>query len=358
MIDITVEELLRSKEFIPVDVRSPIEHEEARIPGAVNIPLFTNEEREEIGILYKKSGNQAAKWRAMEIVSPKLPSLLKQIKLLEDSGAKPVVHCWRGGSRSKAVATFLELSGISTLRLAGGYRAYREYILEQIPNLLPQNAVVLHGFTGTGKTEILKVLEGNQLPVLDLEQMANHRGSLFGTIGIGNGHNQKIFDALLFDRLDEINSSDYFIVEAESKRIGRAIQPDFMMERKRTGTHFLIECSFENRVNRIYGEYVQPYKNEKWFQNEVKAKIEKIEKRLKRPELVQSLEEATEAHDYETVISILLEHYYDPRYNHTIKDYVGDFTVINGVDSTKAAIEIMNHLENRFPVKIKTGQSS
>jgi tRNA 2-selenouridine synthase len=348
MHDITVDELVQSKKYVPVDVRSPIEHGEAAIPGSVNIPLFTNEERQEIGILYKHSGDQAAKWRAMEIVSPKLPAILHQIKNLEDSGAQPVIHCWRGGSRSKAVASFLEFSGIPSLRLAGGYRAYREYILEQIPVLLPEKAVVLHGLTGTGKTEILKELQKSGYPVLDLENMANHRGSLFGTIGIGDGHNQKTFDALLFERLSEIKGSSYFIIEAESKRIGRAAQPEMMVERKMNGTHFLVSCSLGNRIERIYKEYVEPYKTETWFKNDVDEKVERIVKRLKNPELAYELEEALVKGDYRTVISILLVHYYDPRYSHSLKEYIGEFIEVHGDDSVKAADLIAKELDKKY----------
>ncbi|WP_071459827.1 tRNA 2-selenouridine(34) synthase MnmH [Bacillus massilinigeriensis] len=346
MRDITVEELVTGAEYIPVDVRSPIEHVEASIPGSVNIPLFTNEERREIGILYKNSGEMAARWRAMEIVSPKLPELLGSLRDIENSGAVPVVHCWRGGMRSKAVATFLDYAGCQSFRLEGGYRAYREYILQAIPRLIPDRSVILHGMTGTGKTDILHELQKEGLPVLDLEGMANHRGSLFGMIGTGEGYNQKTFDALLFKRLLEIKGSQYFIMEAESKRIGRAVQPDAILERKNSAMHIYIHSSVERRVERIMAEYVVPYKKQPWFKEEVLDKIRRIEKRLKNHQVITELELAAVEEDYPTVIRILLEYYYDPRYRHALKDYDGKFIEMDGDVPNGITEKLKTHLLN------------
>src|SRR3954463_12068251 len=152
MKDITVEELQTIKNPIIIDIRAPIEFKDGAIPGAINIPLFTDEEREVVGTIYKQEGQAAAKWRAMEFVSPKIPSLLQQIKEAKSHGEGLVVHCWRGGMRSKAVITFLEFAGIYAMRLEGGYKAYRQYILKQIPTMFPEKAIVLHGLTGVGKT--------------------------------------------------------------------------------------------------------------------------------------------------------------------------------------------------------------
>lgn len=331
MKDISVQELISSKEFIPVDVRAPIEHRDSAIPGSVNIPLFTDEERQEIGTLYKQSGEQAAKWRAMEIVSPKLPHLLSEIKDLKKSGAEPVIHCWRGGMRSRSVASFLEYAGIPALRLEGGYRAYREYILEKIPQLLPEKAIVLHGMTGTGKTDILQALQEKGFPVVNLEKMANHRGSIFGMIGMGEAHNQKTFDALLFERLNEIKGSNYFIIEAESKRIGRAAQPEEMIEKKQNGIHYLVKSSIPKRVERIFNEYVQPFIGEAWFEEEVREKVTKLIKRINH-NVSPSLSFALEEKNYKELIEILLVHYYDPRYNHALLEYEGPFKEIDSDD--------------------------
>lgn len=347
MIDISVQELIRNNQYIAVDVRAPIEHLEAPIPGSVNIPLFTDDERKEIGTLYKHSGEEAAKWRAMELVSPKLPRLLFEIKDLKASGLQPVIHCWRGGMRSKSVATFLEYAGIPAVRLEGGYKSYRDYILKEIPGLLPEKAVVLHGMTGTGKTEILKILERKDYPVVDLEKIANHRGSIFGMIGIGEGHNQKTFDALLFDRLNELNGSEYFIIEAESKRIGRAAQPEELLDKKVDGIHFLIKSTIPNRVKRIYDEYVQPYKGEEWFVTEVNEKISRLLKRIKNKEIVSLLQDTVVKQNYEKMIELLLVHYYDPRYEHALKEYNGSFIELDG-DDPGAAEYLQDKLREQF----------
>lgn len=331
MKDISVQELISTKDYIPVDVRAPIEHRDSAIPGSVNIPLFTDDERQEIGTLYKRSGEEAAKWRAMEIVSPKLPGLLGEIKDLKKTGAEPVIHCWRGGMRSKSVASFLEYAGIPAMRLEGGYRAYREYILGKIPQLLPEKVLVLHGMTGTGKTDILQALQEKGYPVVDLEKMANHRGSIFGMIGKGEAHNQKTFDSLLFERLNEIKGSNYFIVEAESKRIGRAAQPEEMLEKKLNGIHYLVKSSIPTRVERIYNEYVQPFIGEAWFEEEVREKVLKLIKRINH-DVSPSLALALEEKNYKELIEILLIHYYDPRYKHALLEYEGHFNEIDADD--------------------------
>ena len=265
MKEITVEELQTIKNSLIIDIRSPIEFKDGSIPEAINIPLFTDEEREVIGTIYKQEGPAAAKWRAMEFVSPKIPSLLQQIKAAISDGEKLVVHCWRGGMRSKAVVTFLEFAGIYAMRLEGGYKAYRQYILKQIPSMFPEKAIVLHGLTGVGKTVVLKQLSSLGYPMLDLEEMAAHRGSIFGTIGLGEGNNQKIFDSLLYKGLKEIQGSAYFVMEAESKRIGKAVQPEELMEKKMKGINIYIHTPIEQRVKQLVNEYVLPYQAEPWY---------------------------------------------------------------------------------------------
>jgi len=344
MKELTVEELFKMENPIIIDIRSPIEFKTSSIPGAINIPLFSDEEREEVGTIYTRVGSAEAKWRAMEFVSPKLPDILHTIKQYQEKG-ELVIHCWRGGNRSKAVVTFLEFAGIYAWRLAGGYRAYRQYILQEIPEMIPDQAVVIHGMTGVGKTEVLKMLSAQKYPVLDLEAMAGHRGSIFGTIGLGEGNNQKIFDSLLFKGLQDINGAKYFLVEAESKRIGKAVQPEELMTRKYEGINIHIHSTVEQRVKQLIKEYVLPYQQESWFYEKISYGMELVLRRIKDIDLKKRFMEALTEENYPELITLLLVHYYDPMYEHARQEYQGEFIDIFADNPKDAAKKIAIELE-------------
>lgn len=346
MKDITVEELFQIDNPVVIDIRAPIEYKEGAIPGSVNIPLFTDKEREEIGTIYKQIGQDQAKWRAMELVSPKIPMLLKSIKdAVGQTHEQPIIHCWRGGMRSKAILTFLDFAGIRAKRLEGGYKAYRQFILKEIPQLIPEMAVVIHGLTGVGKTEILQILENRGYPMLDLEGMANHRGSIFGGVGLGQGHNQKQFDSLLYKKLKEINGNAYFLMEAESKRIGKVSQPDELMEKKMNGINFHVHSPIEQRVSFIAKEYIEQYKHETWYFDVIKESLNKVFRRLKDVEVKKRLEEHLDSRHYQEMIQLLLEKYYDPMYDYKRQEYTGEFFDIFAENPLDAANQIAFQLE-------------
>jgi tRNA 2-selenouridine synthase len=163
-----------------LDVRSPAEYLQGHIPGAKSLPLLSDEERAKVGICYKQQGRETAVELGFEIVGPKCADFITQAKhLAPDKIVR--LYCWRGGMRSESMAWLLERAGFHVTLLTGGYKAFRRWgrSLFQIP----QNIIILAGMTGTGKTEILKALAAKGEQILDLEQLANHRGSSYGSLG-------------------------------------------------------------------------------------------------------------------------------------------------------------------------------
>jgi len=252
--EINVQELITLDHPILVDVRSEGEFTEATIPGAVNLELFDNVERAQVGTTYTQTTPSLARELGLSIISPKLPQLVKKLEELSKKGPL-VLFCWRGGMRSKSLATVVELMGIPIYRLLGGYKAYRNQVLEFFQTKLSFQVVVLRGNTGVGKTDLLGQLRAEGYPALDLEKLANNRGSVFGAIGLGNPPSQKKFEGLLYEELVSLSKFSYIIVECESKRIGRVTLPINFYAAMQEGIQVLHYDSLENRVQRLLKEY-------------------------------------------------------------------------------------------------------
>ena len=313
--DISIDKLLALKEtgeLTVIDVRSPSEYLDATIPGSLNIPFFNDEERAEIGTIYKQKSPHAAKERGLAIVSAKLPAFVKEFSNIE---GKKALFCWRGGMRSRTTATVLDLMGMKVFRLTGGYRAYRNWVTEQLNTLeIKQEAFVINGNTGSGKTKILHRLREEGFPVIDLEGLANHRGSIFGEIGL-RANNQKTFDALLVHDLNRLQSSSYILFEGESKRIGKVTIPDFLLEKKMQGTQLFLEMPIEERVQHILEDY-EPWNHKQ----ECIQAFNRIKRRIHTP-VAKQIESDLEAENYASVVRLLLESYYDPLYQHKANQY-------------------------------------
>lgn len=342
--DISYSEIVDRSDFLFIDVRSPNEFEEATIPGAINIPLFNNEERILIGTIYKTESPEKAIEVGLELVSPKIPALIKEIRTSLTNGQKPVFFCWRGGMRSKTVATLYELVYPKHVyRLSGGYRAYREYILEQIANIKIENPTfVLHGMTGVGKTMLLNKLneydKKSTLSVIDLENLAGHRGSIFGGIGEINPVNQKKFDSRVHQVLINLDKKSAIILEAESKRVGKVLVPDNIMLAKEKGYHILINASIDKRIERIIADY-KPNENK----DDLYDAFLRIARRLPT-EVRHEIDSAFKINDFYTVVKLFLIHYYDPKYQYSSDQYHGEFIEINSDDLDKAVQEIYNYI--------------
>lgn len=323
-----------------IDVRSPQEFQDASIPGSINIPVFDNAERAEIGTIYKQVGAKEASEKGLEIFSKKLPTFIAQFKDLKQPFT---VYCWRGGMRSKTAATVLDLMGYRVNRLTGGIRTYRQWVVHELENYdLKSKLIVLNGCTGSGKTAILNRLATEHYPVINLEEMAGHRGSIFGQIGL-TPTNQTRFDSLLLTELLRFQDAPYIFIEGESRRIGKVSMPQFLFDAKENGLHFMINLPIEVRVQNILDEY-KPWEYPQFF---IEAFL-RIKKRIHTP-IAKQIEEDLKNGHYPSVIKLLLEYYYDPKYRHSGSEILEQQKItIDALDVDDAFQKVLTEI-NKLP---------
>lgn len=243
--------LIQSQKKLVIDVRSPIEFKKGHMPGAINIPLFDDLERAEIGTLYKLKGKEDAVMRGLEIVSPKLTNFINEAKK-NTQNKSVLIYCFRGGMRSNSFGWLMNTAGLDAVIMQGGYKAYRNHVLKQFEK--EYKLLLLGGATGSGKTAILKYLR-KEIPIIDLEGLAHHKGSAFGGIGQPAQLPQQLFENNLYNELVNFRSDRYFLVEDESMSIGyNKIPYPFWLQMKKAPILKLI-VPFDLRVNRLVNEY-------------------------------------------------------------------------------------------------------
>ena len=237
------------------DVRSEGEFTHAHVPGAISLPLFNNEERTVVGTAYKKEGKQKAIKLGLDYFGVKMRSIIEVVEqnTKKNSQQKIIVHCWRGGMRSAGVAWLLDLYGFDVYTIIGGYKAFRKWTLEQFEK---ENSFrVLGGYTGSSKTELLKTLGENNEPIIDLEGLAHHKGSAFGSLGQPPQPSQEMFEnKLALELYKNLNSQPVWI-EDESQRIGSVNIPHSLWKHIRQSPLYFIEVPFEKRLDFILKNY-------------------------------------------------------------------------------------------------------
>ncbi|MGE5397921.1 MAG: tRNA 2-selenouridine(34) synthase MnmH [Chitinophagales bacterium] len=341
--DIDFETALNLDKIQFVDLRSPVEFCEASIPGAINLPLLDDDERVEVGTIYRHFGPVQARSKGLEFVGPRLAALIKEVQILA-CDYNVVLYCWRGGNRSQSLARVLDIMDINGYRLQGGFKAYRRYVVNKLESVPNGSVVVLHGLTGTGKTNILKELNRLGMPAIDLEGLANHRGSVFGGIGLSDQPRQKQFESILLDEILETHRHGYLIVESESRKIGRLFLPDRLYSMMQSGVHVLVYDSIENRVNRILSEYLGDSKISSQDLKEIMKTLVKFigKKRL------QEYFDMMDNENYQGLIRSLLLEYYDPLYGYA-SGPDSDFELsLNGSSTHEASKILANWLQNKM----------
>ncbi len=310
MKEIDIEEFLQIRHGIPVvDVRSPSEFKRGHIPGANNIPLFDDDQRARVGIRYHRQGREEAIMEGLRIVGPHMEALAKQARALAGQQRKLILHCWRGGMRSESMAWLFERLSIQTYVLKGGYKTYRRYGRARLQQ--PASVVVLSGYTGSGKTDILQALEREGEQVLDLEGLARHKGSAFGAMGQKEQLPNEHFENLIFEKWFRFNLNQPIWIEDESKMIGKNGIPDELFAVMRSAPVIRLEMSKSLRVERLVQEYAC------FDQQKLHQGIDKIRKRL-GGDKARKAHQAIDQCDFHTAIDITLD-YYDKAYLHGLK---------------------------------------
>lgn len=323
-----------SQKTVFVDVRTPKEFEESAILGAVNLPLFSNPERSQIGILYKQIGQQAAIELGKSLVDSRLSDFVS--RFLPFQNDLLTVYCARGGMRSAAVVQLLMSLGFHVQQLEKGYKGYRHYVLQALETRCPHHLIVLHGQTGVGKTRLLKKLPHS----IDLEDLAQHRSSLFGAVN-KQPRAQKNFESHLVAEFCKHSAKPALFVEGESRKVGKVFIPASLWEQMHFGLKVVLTASLETRIARIIEDYV--FDSKETFE-ELKHALHSLRGALSHAK-VNWLIQCLEKEDYAPLVKTLLTDYYDPRYRHSMKHHTYVLEV-SGENLDKAAEELLAFQES------------
>lgn len=356
-------ELARSRPI--VDVRSPGEFAHGHIPGAVNLPLFDDEERANVGTLYKQTGRREALLCGLDIAGGKMKQLAEQALAMaaehrsasDDDDADDenlpdlLVHCWRGGMRSSSMGWLLEQVDLKITLLEGGYRAYRNAGHELFAR--PLRLMVLGGLTGSGKTQVLAQIAELGEQVIDLERLANHRGSAFGGVGLGSQPTVEQFENEMQRCLRGMDLSKRIWMEAESQSIGRVYIPIPFFHQALSSSMIVINVPLEKRVALLTTEYSC------FAKSELIESVEKIRKRLGGLNVKQAIA-AIESGDFATCVKICLA-YYDktyggPKYSDN-RASIQEIDVPDPLDKQVARqlVDVANSIDDELNSKSLTG---
>ena len=303
-----------------VDVRSPSEYAEDHIAGAVNCPVLDDAERVRVGTLYQQSPFEAKKIGAA-LVARNIARHLESNWLDKPKSWHPLIYCWRGGQRSNAMTHILRQIGFAAERLDGGYKSYRHHVLEQLQTLPARFSFrVICGLTGSGKSRLLAVLQQAGAQVLDLEEIARHRGSVLGDMPDEAQPAQKGFDSQVLDRLESFDPALPVYVESESKKIGRLRVPDALIQAMRVSPCLHLESPVAVRVALLREDYAHFLHDPALLQRQ----LERLNGMYPN-ELLMHWHALCEVQAWDELIAELLVRHYDPAYNKSIRGHYRNY---------------------------------
>ena len=322
-------ELIQIEHFISlsashpvIDVRSPSEFNQGHIPGALSIPLFDDLERKVVGTSYKKVNKEAAMYAGLKFAGKKLVELAKEGEKKAGKNKTLLVHCWRGGMRSKSMAWLFETVGITCYLLEGGYKSYRRYVHEEFSRPIKLN--VIGGRTGSGKTEILRHLKMDGEQIVDLEGLANHKGSAFGALGELPQPSTEQFENNLCKELSQLERSSDVWIEDESRNVGRCVIPGELYARMRKSKIIFLDIPREKRALHLVKHYAE------YDRKGLKECVLRIQKKLGGDRTKEALESIDREDYYNTAMLTL--HYYDKAYMHSLDNNHDNYHVIHAED--------------------------
>jgi tRNA 2-selenouridine synthase len=293
-----------------IDARTPSEFALDHIPGAISAPVLDDAERAEVGTLYKQVSPFDAKKLGAALLAKNVARHVESLFRDHDKNWRPLVYCWRGGKRSGAMAHILREIGWNAETLEGGYKAYRRWVVQQL-EILPErfNFHVIHGPTGSGKSRLLGALRRSGAQVLDLEDLAAHRGSVLGDLPDRPQPSQKMFESRLLHELSSFHPEKHVFVEGESKKIGELQVPEALMSRMRASPCVVLEASLETRVDLLLQEY-----------RHFLADRASLDKQLDCLVALHGRERIAQwksMSDWRELVARLLVEHYDPAYRHS-----------------------------------------
>ncbi len=293
-----------------IDVRSPGEFAQDHLPGAINLPVLSDSERAEVGTTYVQDSRFKARLMGAAYVSRNVARHLETVLLEKPGGFRPLIYCWRGGMRSNAMATILSQVGWRTTLLAGGYLTWRRHVTARLyDSELPLRLMLIDGYTGSGKTDVLQRLADRGVQTIDLEGLAVHRGSLFGGLADKPQPSQKMFESRLLSILDGLDPSRPVVVEAESSKVGERMVPPALWRLMTIAPRIELLASPELRARYLVTAYRDIVEN--------RPALDEALRRLPTPPGRKRLEawgQLADAGAFEELALALMELHYDPAY--------------------------------------------